>query len=105
MVLLNQKKQEKSQTVTIAVFEENAIVEPRCSSSEENNDDLDNSEQDATGHLSVEKQESENANGNKMAKAVTPLAKFKMSGKNRQSRKKHKLNPDKVNLTSSLTDQ
>lgn len=98
-------KQEKSQTVTIAAFEENDIVEPRGSSSKENNDDLDDSEQDAAGHLSVEKHESENTNGNKMAKAVTPLAKSKMSGKNRQSKKKHKLNPDKVNLTSSLRDQ
>ena len=41
------KKKEKSHTVTITAFEDNAIVEP-CSSSEENNDDLDNSEQDAT---------------------------------------------------------
>lgn len=87
------KKQKMSQTLTIAAFEEDDIVEPHGSSSEENNDDLDNNkEQDATGHLSIEKQESQNTNRNKKAKfpkAAMPLTKFKISGKNRQSKKKH----------------
>jgi hypothetical protein len=48
------KKEKMSQTLTIVGFEEDDIVEPHGSSSEENNDDLDNSEeQDATGHLSI----------------------------------------------------
>lgn len=102
------KKREKSQTLIIADKEDD-IVEPCGSSSEENNDDLDNcKEEDATGQLSLERQESENANRNKRAKfpkAAMPPAKFKMSGKNRQSKNKHRLNMDKVNFTSTLPDQ
>lgn len=102
------KKREKSQTLIIAAKEDD-IVEPCGSSSEENNDDLDHcKEEDATVHLSLERQESDNANRNKkdkFPKATMPPAKFKISGKNRQSKNKHRLNLDKVNFTSTLPDQ
>ena len=65
------KNQEKSHTVTIAAFEDNAIVEPRCSSSEENNDDLDNSEQDATGPVMLF-----DHCGRKCGKEVLPVQKL-----------------------------
>eukprot|EP01018_Ginkgo_biloba_P025459 Gb_33475 [translate_table: standard] len=101
------KKRANTQLHMVASVERDNVVETLESSSDEYDNDSNNSEEfHANDHLPSEREASENGNIKaKLIKASKPLAKSNKHRKNRQSRKKQRLNIGKADINPNLPDQ